>query len=95
MVVVRIKNDGKNQVPKKINNDDIKIISSLTLCKIINDDEYEKVEKKIEFITYDGNKEDNEKTINASVFDDFNQFRERRSNYHLVSSNNNGRIYNY
>ncbi len=94
MVVVRIKNDGKNQVPTKINGDDIKIISSLNLCKIINDDEYDKVEKKIEFITYNdnsnsnNNNNNNNNNINESVFTEFNQFNQCRSKY-IISARNN------
>ncbi len=50
MVVIRIKENDDNQIPKKINNDDIKIMKNLKLCKLISSDIDEKIEKKIEFI---------------------------------------------
>ena len=52
MVVVRIKHDANNIISSKINNDSIKIISDLKLCKMINDTNDSKYEKKIEFITH-------------------------------------------
>jgi hypothetical protein len=53
MVVIRIKNDGNNQFPEKISSQNIKVLSDLKLCKILENDYDEKIEKKIEFVTSD------------------------------------------
>ena len=53
MVVIRIKNDGNNQFPEKISSENIKVLSDLKLCKILENDYDEKIEKKIEFVTSD------------------------------------------
>jgi hypothetical protein len=50
MVVIRIKENDDNQLPKKIDNDNIKIMKNLKICKLISTDIDEKIEKKIEFI---------------------------------------------
>jgi hypothetical protein len=67
MVVIRIKENEYKQIPKKINDDDIKIMKNLKLCKLISSEIDEKIEKKIEFIIsskpgnnieYDGTKDE-------------------------------------
>lgn len=50
MVVIRIKDNDTNQIPKKISDDNIKIVTTLKLCKLIGNEIDEKIEKKIEFI---------------------------------------------
>ena len=50
MVVIRIKDNDDNQIPKKISTDNIKIMTNLKLCKLISADIDEKIEKKIEFL---------------------------------------------
>lgn len=50
MVVIRIKDNDNNQIPKKISDDNIKIVTNLKLCKLISNDIDEKIEKKIEFL---------------------------------------------
>ena len=50
MVVIRIKDNDTNQIPKKISNDNIKIATSIKLCKLIGNEIDEKIEKKIEFL---------------------------------------------
>ncbi len=95
MVVIRIKENDDNQIAKKICNDDIKITKNLKLCKLINSDLDEKIEKKIEFLINDKtksnieyNNSDDEYTIFGLQhgFDNYNRwdnsrkpFRDNRS----------------
>ncbi len=50
MVVIRIKDNDDNKIPKKISGGNIKIVTNLKSCKLAGNDIDEKIEKEIAFI---------------------------------------------
>jgi hypothetical protein len=88
MVVIRIKNDGSTQFPLNVSDRyNIKVLSDLKLCKILENDYDEKIEKKIEFVTSDNtNNINNIYGIYNIIKNEQNFFehdRWNKSGYHL------------
>lgn len=72
MVVIRIKADVNNLNSEKTSDDDIKTLSKLKLCKLIESNTDQKLEKKIEFITCNNMKDlDNINNINNMINNDY------------------------
>jgi hypothetical protein len=101
MVIVRIKVDVNNQHPENIINDNIKILSKLKLCKLIENDNDKIIEKKIEFSTCNNMTEyDNINTIHKMVNEFYSSENEKttwgkkfKSDYDANSHNNISRTY--
>lgn len=79
MVIIRIKHSENSQFPKKLGSENVKVLSDLKLCKILENNYNEKVEKKIEFVSFDNkNNINNIKSIFDSIKNDQHFFEHDR-----------------